>query len=185
MAHNLDFIIKSIKKIEDSSIHFLFIGNGAMKRIIVNLAQELNLQNITFLDAIPKDEVPEYLSIVDVSLAPLKKSDTFKAVIPSKIFEASAMGKPTLLGVEGQAEEIIKKYGAGLCYEPENERDFIEKLYSLRRDRNLYSRCQVGCLKLAMSFDRKVLANNMLNIFKEILYGKEVSTALKLPSNSQ
>ena len=37
LAHSLDFIVRSIAKIEDSEIHFLFIGDGAMKKKIQNL----------------------------------------------------------------------------------------------------------------------------------------------------
>jgi len=179
MAHSLDFIIQSISKIDDNSIHFLFIGNGVMKDIIVQLATELNIKNITFLDSISKEEVPKYLSIVDISLAPLKKSDTFKSVIPSKIFEASAMRKPTLLGVEGEAKRVIEKYGAGICFEPENEQDFIDKLYELKNNKLLYSSCQEGCSKLAFDFDRKKLANKMLEILQDISSKKEILVPLK------
>ncbi|HFU76450.1 MAG TPA: glycosyltransferase, partial [Arcobacter sp.] len=103
---------------------------------------------------------------IDVSLAPLKKSDTFKSVIPSKIFEASAMRKPTLLGVEGEAKRIINNYEAGLCFEPENEKDFIEKVYFLKDNPQKYLDFQKGCISLAISYDRKTLAYEMLKILK-------------------
>jgi len=166
MAHSLDFIIKSIAKIKETNIHFLFIGDGAKKGEIIKLAKDLNLTNITFLEPISKDEVPKYLNICDVSLAPLKKSDTFKTVIPSKIFEASAMQKPTLLGVEGQAQEIIEKYNAGLCFKPEDENDFLEKLKQIK-DENIYKSLQNGCKLLANDFDRKKLSIKMLSIIKD------------------
>lgn len=169
MAHSLDFIVESLAKIDDRNIHFLFIGDGAMKSTVVERAAQLELTNITFLDPIPKDEVPHYLSSCDASLAPLKKSDTFKTVIPSKIFEASAMGKPTLLGVEGQAQEIIESYPAGLCFEPENMQDFLEKTVRLKNDRQLYSQLQDGCRCLAQDFDRQVLADRMLEIMRELI----------------
>ena len=168
MSHSLDFIVQSISKIDDKNIHFLFIGDGSMKSKIIEIASALSLKNITFLEPIAKEDVPRYLSIVDVSLAPLIRSDTFKTVIPSKIFEASAMQKPTLLGVEGQAKEIIDHYSAGLCFEPENEKDFLEKLLILQKNKFLYERCQEGCEKLALDFDRKKLANQMLEILKKI-----------------
>lgn len=168
MAHSLDFIIRSIAKVKDDSIHFLFVGSGAAKVGLVETVNELGLKNVTLLDPIAKEEVPRYLSIVDASLAPLKKSETFKTVIPSKIFEASAMGKPTLLGVEGQAQEIIERYGAGLCFEPENEKDFLEKLMRLREDELLYRSCVEGCKKLAIDFDRKGLAKKMLKIIEQV-----------------
>ncbi len=168
MAHSLDFIIKSLAYVIDSDIHFLFIGDGAMKTKIVTLAKELKLRNVTFLSPITKEDVPKYLSICDISLAPLKKEDNFKTVIPSKIFEASAMLKPTLLGVEGQAQEIIEHYNAGLCFEPENRDDFIEKLNILKNNQILYRELQDGCKRLANDFDRKVLSKKMLNIILKI-----------------
>jgi len=169
MAHSLDFIVKSISKVSDDSIHFLFIGDGAMKQTIVKIAEELAIKNISFLEPIKKEDVPKYLNICDVSLAPLKKEDNFKSVIPSKIFEASAMQKPTLLGVEGQAQEIIEKYDAGLCFEPENEEDFLEKLNILKNNTSRYKELQEGCSKLAIDFDRKLLASKMLGILRKIL----------------
>ncbi len=169
MAHSLDFIVKSISKVKDKNIHFLFIGDGSVKNKVVKLASILSLKNITFLDPIAKEEVPRYLSIIDVSLASLIKSNTFKTVIPSKIFEASAMQKPTLLGVEGQAQGIIEKYNAGLCFEPENEKDFIAKVNLLKSDQSIYSKCQEGCRLLAHEYDRKKLADKMLKTIKKVL----------------
>ena len=169
MAHSLDFIVNSISKIKDEDIHFLFIGDGAMKQKVLELAKDLNIKNATFLNPIKKDDVPDYLNICDVSLAPLKKEDNFKTVIPSKIFEASAMLKPTLLGVEGQAQEIIETHNAGLCFEPENEKDFIEKVQILKNNREKYIELQKGCEELAITYDRKRLAQKMLEVIKNMV----------------
>ncbi len=167
MAHNLRFIVRAISKIKDPEIHFLFVGDGSDKYDVVQLAKKLNLKNITFLPIISKDKVPSYLSIIDVALIPLKKSDTFKTVIPSKIFESSAMQKPILLGVEGEAQEIIEKYDAGLCFEPENEEDFLEKLEQIREPLR-YKTLQEGCAKLSKAYDRNQLAKKMLEIVQQV-----------------
>ena len=137
MAHKLDFILRSWPK-ERSDLHLLLMGDGAEKKKLEKLAIELNISNITFLDSMSKEEVPDILSLMDVSLVPLKKSDLFKTVIPSKIFENSAMQIPILLGVEGESAEIVNKYGAGLCFEPENKTSFVEKLTILKEDQELY-----------------------------------------------
>ncbi len=179
MAHSLDFIVKSIANIKDHSIHFLFIGDGAMKKPIQELAKELKLSNISFLDPIQKEEVPKYLSIIDISLAPLKKSDTFKSVIPSKIFEAAAMKKPILLGVEGESQKIIEEFNSGLCFKPEDEHDFINKLIQLR-DKAIYQSCQEGASRLANVYDRKKLANSMLNIIMDTLNPGEQTVPSKV-----
>ncbi len=168
MAHGLHFIVQAAARIKDSETHLLFIGDGAAKKEAEALAKKLNLKNITFLPIIPKEKVPQYLSIVDVSLVPLKKTDTFKTVIPSKIFEAAAMQKPILLGVQGQAQEIIEAYDAGLCFEPENEENFLSKMEEIR-DKARYKELQAGCADLAKNFDRKRLADKMLGIVKYVV----------------
>lgn len=168
MAHSLDFILKCIYESDIKECHFLFIGDGAEKKNLVSYAEEKSLKNVTFLDPVLKDSIPDYLSIVDISLVPLKKTDTFKTVIPSKIFESSAMGKPILLGVEGQAQEIIEKFDAGLCFEPENQQDFKLKLYEILNDNTVYSTLSKNSLTLANTFDRKVLAKKMQTHIKNL-----------------
>lgn len=166
LAHSLEFIINAISKIEDPEIHFLFIGDGAVKESIKVLAAKLDLDNITFCNPVPKEKVSNYLSIIDVSLVPLKKSPIFKTVIPSKIFEAAAMQKPTLLGVHGQAQDIVEYYNSGIVFDPENEEDFLEKVKLLKKDKRLYKELQRGSKSLAKAYDRKKIAAKMLSIIK-------------------
>ena len=169
MAHSLEFIVRSLGGISDPAIHFLFIGDGALKEKIVRTARQMGLRNATFLDPVAKEMVPCYLSVADAALVPLRKSDTFKTVIPSKIFEAAAMRKPVLLGVEGQAREIIEEYNAGICFEPENEADFLRKTEKIKNDGRFCRMCQEGCEKLAHDFDRKKLALDMHSYMADML----------------
>lgn len=162
LAHRLDFILDCATKVKNEHIHFLFIGEGAFKARLVKKAKVLRLNNVTLLDAIPRSAVAEHISIADVALINLMKKDTFKKVLPSKIFENAAMAKPILLGVEGEAKKLINFYKAGLCFEPENEADFLKKLDQIYYNKEQYQQFQKGCLALAYNFNRKHLANNML-----------------------
>ncbi len=164
MAHKLDFIIQCAKNMEGkNNYHFILMGNGAEKENLKKLHTELGCQNVTMLDSVPKADVKRYISVLDISLINLKKSDLFTTVIPSKIFENAAMAIPILMGVEGEAQEIVESYGAGVCFEPENEKDLNEKLEMLANV-DFYSACKEGCLRLADDFDRKNLALKMYNI---------------------
>ena len=168
MAHKLDFIVECAAKITDEDIHFLFIGNGAQKENVRNLAVQLRVKNCTFLDSVPKNEIADYISITDVALVNLMKSETFQTVIPSKIFENASMQKPILLGVEGESKSIIEQYDAGICFEPENEAAFLDAVYRLKSDAQLYGKLQEGCKRLALDFDRRKLALRMLEIFNQV-----------------
>ena len=164
MAHKLDFLIESASQIKDPSVQLVFIGDGAEKAKLLELIDRLKPKNITMIDSVTKAEMVDYISITDVALVNLKKSDTFKTVIPSKIFENAAMQKPILLGVEGESQGIVEYYRAGLCFEPENGADFIEKLMTLRTNTTLYENCQEGCTQLATDFDRIRLAHAFFNL---------------------
>ncbi|MBZ0244490.1 MAG: glycosyltransferase family 4 protein [Cyclobacteriaceae bacterium] len=163
LAHSLDFIIECIHKLNNDSFQFIFIGDGAEKQNLVSRAQKLNLINVQFIDSVPKAEIGNYLSILDVALVPLKRSDTFQSVIPSKIFETAALGVPILLGVDGETRKIIETYDAGLFFEPENEIDFLAKLQLVREqileNKNRFTE---GCQHMANDFDRVKLARRML-----------------------
>ncbi|MDR0675588.1 MAG: glycosyltransferase family 4 protein [Elusimicrobiota bacterium] len=170
LAHNLEFILRCAKNIEKKTTyyHFLFIGDGAQKKNLIKLCEQLNLTNVTFLNSIPKCEIRKYISILDVALVNLKKTELFKTVIPSKIFENASMQIPILLGVDGEAREIVESYGAGLYFEPESADDFYEKL-CLLSNKSVYDKLRKGCLNLSVDFDRKFLAHKMYDILEKTI----------------
>jgi len=168
MAHKLDFFLDFIKETDEDNIHFLFMGEGAEKQKLLKIAEEKNIKNVLFLDNVSKEKVIDYVSIIDVALVHLKRADTFKTVIPSKIFESAAMKKPILLGVEGESKEIIENFNAGLCFIPENKESFLNCLYEMKNDTLLYQEFQKGCEELVKEYDRKKLAAKMLSHLKEL-----------------
>jgi glycosyltransferase involved in cell wall biosynthesis len=163
MAHKLDFILRCAKEINDPDIIFLFIGHGAMKNELLKMKDDLNLDNVIFKDSVPKNEVAKYISVIDIALIPLKKSELFKTVIPSKIFEMAAMHKPILLGVDGESREIIEQYQAGVYFEPENKVDFTEKMHFIIENKEkFYS----GCEKLANDCDRNKIGKDFIKLLE-------------------
>lgn len=168
MAHKLDFILQCARSLKGSKYHFLLIGAGAEKEKLLRLKEELGCTNVTMLDPVPKADVYRYISILDIALINLKKSDLFTSVIPSKIFENAAMSIPILMGVEGEAKALVEQYHAGLCFEPENEADFMAKLQELD-DVQLYQKLKEGGIRLAEQYDRKALAEDMYKELKQVL----------------
>ncbi|HET9902486.1 MAG TPA: glycosyltransferase family 4 protein [Xanthobacteraceae bacterium] len=168
MAHGLDFIVEAAAGLARERLHFLFVGDGAEKAKVRRRAAEVQLTNASFLDPVQKAQVADYIALMDVALVPLRRSETFKTVIPSKIFECAAMRKPILLGVEGQAQELVEHYAAGLCFRPEDADDFRAKLMRLMESADTYQTLQEGCARLAAAYERTRLADEMLSILKRV-----------------
>jgi glycosyltransferase involved in cell wall biosynthesis len=172
MAHALETILDAAEKVnflnDGDSYRFIFLGDGARKQAITEKAESMGLKNVIFIDSVPKEEVPRYWSLLDVSIIHLKKTDLFTSVIPSKLFECMGMGIPTLHGVAGESAEIVEREGAGIVFESENSDQLVENLVKLKTDENLYHQIRKSCLVGAKTYDRSVLANKMLNILEDI-----------------
>ncbi len=164
MAHALDFILNSASKIENQSVHFLFVGSGAAKASLLRLNKDLKLKNTTFLDPVSKTEIKRYISILDMGLVNLINSPVFLGALPSKMNDLVAMKIPILLGVEGEAEDFVRINNLGICFIPENEDSFIRAVnlaVSRRKDFN------INLLKVGPIIDRTSLAKKMLEFLKE------------------
>ena len=96
------------------------------------LAREMGLDNVTFLTARPKAEMPECYAAADVCLVPLLKREVFETNIPSKMFEIMACARPMILGAGGQARALLEEAGAGVAVAPEDPEALADAILSLK-----------------------------------------------------
>ena len=122
---------------------------------------------MSLLPFVSKKEISKYINLSDVALVNLKRSDTFKTVIPSKIFENIALYKPILLGVEGEAKELIEHYNVGVSYIPENQSSFLEALEEIQAYKT--PDFELNCNEMLQQFDRNKLARTMLDVITKTL----------------
>jgi colanic acid biosynthesis glycosyl transferase WcaI len=122
MAHGLETVIDAATRLQDSNpqIVFLMVGEGAEKARIIALAQARGLSNLRFVDQQPREKIPAYICASDVCLVPLRKTELFKTVLPTKMLEFMSCGRPVILGVDGQARAILEEAKGGLAIEPED-----------------------------------------------------------------
>jgi glycosyltransferase involved in cell wall biosynthesis len=136
IAQGLETVIEAARLLQDEAgVRFLFVGEGPVKSEIVSLADRYGLTNVLFHQEVPREQVPAYLSAADVALVPLRRLDLFKGAVPSKMFDAWAAGCPTLVSIEGEAQRVIDRSGAGRFVEPENPQALVEAIRSLVADR--------------------------------------------------
>lgn len=171
MAHHLETVLEAAEILNgEKEIVFLLAGGGAEREKLLALKQSKGLDNVIMLGQQTKTMMPYLWQISDVSLVLLKKSDLFKTVIPSKIFESMAMQKPIVMGVEGEARSIIETANSGICIEPENSRMLAEAIKSLYRNQSqVISYGENGREFVSKFFDRKKLALKYLDVIKSVV----------------
>jgi glycosyltransferase involved in cell wall biosynthesis len=113
--------------------------------------------------------MPEFWSLSDVSLVLLKKSDLFKTVLPSKIFESMAMEKPIILGVEGESAELVRESGGGVCIPPEDAKELAAQVLALYGDPVLRRKLgSSGRAYVLQHFDRAKLAGEYVQVLATV-----------------
>ena len=172
LAHALDTILDAAKQLKQSSdgdrFQFILLGDGANKGALIERARIEGLDNVTFVDSVPKDEVVRYWSLLDVSIIHLKKNELFTTVIPSKLFECMGMGIPVLHGVQGESAGIVAREDVGMVFEPENADALVAGLRRLADNKELYRRYKERGPVAARNYDRSVLAGEMLRVLEGV-----------------
>lgn len=172
MAHALETVLEAAASMRQhplgANVRFVLLGDGAQKQALKARAQRMGLDNVLFLDTVPKAEVPRYWSLLDASIIHLRKADNFTQVIPSKLFECMGMGIPVLHGVAGESAEIVEREGVGLTFEPENAQALCAGLLRLVQDRALYADLHAHCLAAAPRYERTALAHRMLTLLEQV-----------------
>jgi len=125
---------------EDDSIHFLFIGGGIRREAAEQLSHQLSLTNITWLDFVPKEQLPESLSCAHVSLISLRNGLDGIAV-PSKLYGILASGRPLIAQVPANSEIalVVEEEQCGLVVEPGDAEQLVEVIRTLAEDQTLRS----------------------------------------------
>ncbi|HDS1201814.1 TPA: glycosyltransferase family 4 protein [Shewanella algae] len=101
-------------------VNIVLVGDGVAKLDAIARSQEKGLDNIFFLPRVPMSEVGSLLSTSDILLVHLNDEDLFRITIPSRTQANLAMGKPIVMGVKGDAADLIDLAGAGITCEPNN-----------------------------------------------------------------
>lgn len=169
LAHALENAVRAARLLKQGLADFslLLVGDGAMKPRLRALARELRADNVVFVDPQPKAAMPRWWSLCDAALVHLKNDPVFSEVIPSKIFEAMAMGLPIVLcGPEGEASHIIRHEAAGLCCGSTDPAELAGAIESLYRDRQRLASCATASLAAAPRYSRRRQADDMLKVIE-------------------
>jgi glycosyltransferase involved in cell wall biosynthesis len=171
MACGLDIVIRAARTLQArgrTDICFLLVGDGAVREALEKEARTARLERVLITGRLEKEKIPGILAASDACLIHLKRQLLFRSVLPSKIFEAAAMARPIILGVEGHAAALVQSAGAGLCIEPDNDEALVHAVEQLAADAEQREKMgQAGREKIGRRFDYDLLASEYLRILEQ------------------
>lgn len=117
--HGIHYILQAAKELEgEPDILFQIIGKGQLSREIHHLADRLNLRNVEFIDWVPYEQLPKHIWKADVCLGIFGDAGKTKRVIPNKVYQALACGKPVITAETPAIRELGKVQCLNLCSYP-------------------------------------------------------------------
>ncbi len=162
----------------DAGMRFVVVGDGADREELLHRIGSERLDNVLFLERRARPEALSILAASDVSTVLLRDRPVFETVLPSKIFEAMALGVPIALGVRGEARRVVvDECRAGVAIAPEDPEALLAALRSLRADPARHATvAQAGPVAVARSYSRRVLAARLLESISTAI-GRRLATS--------
>jgi glycosyltransferase involved in cell wall biosynthesis len=99
--HGIDVVVRAAHLLASQpDIHVYLVGDGPERPDAERLATRLGVTNLTFHDPVPYRALPDLIAAADVCLGGHFNATNAKAgrVVPGKVFQFLAMGKPVIAG---------------------------------------------------------------------------------------
>lgn len=122
---------------QNEQIHFIIVGQGEYKELLMEYVQKMSMNNVTFVPSIPKKQIPSMLALFDVCYIGLTKDPLFRfGVAPNKLADYFIAKKPIIYAIDSGKYTPVLDAKAGYQVPPENSQalaDAIEKMFNLSK----------------------------------------------------
>jgi glycosyltransferase involved in cell wall biosynthesis len=115
----------------DIQVNVILLGDGVAKSKAIEDSETKLLKNIYFLPRVPMNEVGGILAKADMLLVHLTSNELFEITIPSRTQASLAMAKPIIMGVSGDAAELINQSDSGVTCKPDNPNSLADAITKL------------------------------------------------------
>ncbi len=135
--HGVRIILQAAKLLEDQNVRFQIIGKGITYEEDMQLARDLDLRNVTFVDTVPYAELAVYMSRADVCLGIFGDNSRAQLVLTNKAIEAIGMAKPLITRRNQPVQELFTHRESALLIEPANPQALADAILELQADPTL------------------------------------------------
>jgi glycosyltransferase involved in cell wall biosynthesis len=94
----LETIVRAAKQLEPDGIRVRLVGSGQDQTVVDALVEELHPINLEVVGMVPLEEVPRHIASAAVCLGIFGTSEKAGRVVPNKLYECLAVGRPVLTG---------------------------------------------------------------------------------------
>lgn len=160
-------LMRAVAGLEED-VSLLILGSGPLKNKILRLARRLNMRDrVIIKEACPREEVPQYLSVMDLLVVPSLTTRHWKEQFGRIIIEAWGCLVPVIGSNSGHIPELIDQ--AGLIFEEGDILDLRNKIRQVKK--NIRLRLQLierGKLRLKENYTWQKVAEKIYNVYQRL-----------------
>ena len=144
----------------------LIVGGGPSYDKLQKLVIKKKLNSKVILTNFqPQKELPKYISLADICINPFQINYVTNRILPTKILEYFACGKPVLSTPLYGTKELLPNENYGILYSKSN--NFVETLANSLQDKNkLEELSKLGYSYVKENHDWEVLTDKLLEKFQ-------------------
>ena len=107
-GQGLENVVPALAKSLGQNFQFLLIGDGGTSAILRDAIQKAGVSNVEMVLPVSRKELLNYYRKADILFLHLNDVPAFQRVLPSKIFEYAALGKPIVAGLSGYSAQFLR-----------------------------------------------------------------------------
>jgi len=174
LSHQLENILDTAERLQNwVDISFLLVGSGAARDGLIAEKKKRGLANVIFVPPQPKSEIHRFWSLCDAALIHLKNDPLFATVIPSKTFEAMAVGLPLIVvAPRGEVSSIVEREQAGIWVPAADPDAFSAAVLTLRSDSLRHAAFARRSLAAAPRYTRERQARDLMHVLGTAAFGE-------------
>lgn len=134
IAQGLGIVLDAAEQLREEAVRFVLLGDGPLGSQLRAEAARRGLDGVEFRPGVPVGQVSAFLQSCHALLVPLRDHDLFNDFIPSKLYDAMAVGRPAIVAARGEAPALVRKAGGGLAIDPEDGHALAEAVRGLAAD---------------------------------------------------
>lgn len=178
LVNGLDFLVPVSEQLARRlpSAVICLIGEGGQRPHLERQARERRLDNLRFLDPVPKTEIPEWLAAADLGLMLIRRIPILEMNSANKFFDYAAAGLPCLMNYGGWKAELLRRYDAGVAAETDDPEAFAAEIARLASDRGRLAEMGRNARRMAEAeFDRDAQYRAMVDCLRAGISGKDTA----------
>lgn len=170
LANDIPTLLRAAQRLRNKSgIQFVFFGDGKERSNLQQAAEDMELTNVTFAGARPKNEMPQVLAAADACIAILQDIPMFRTTYPNKVFDYMAAGRPTVLAIDGVIRQVIEEAGGGIYVNPGDDQALANAIQRLYADQEqAHKMGAVARTYVCENFDRQQRAGEFIEMMERV-----------------